>query len=132
MAKFVTNAHLVAKFVTNASGAIWWPNLQLKQMVLCGYKSKLRSRYLGSLCIWQCLKIILNFKVRDFATYVALEANGQGELLFTIFMIFTVKSFIIIFHVIFRPSSGKNGALALEAFHRKSNNSSIGQWCKMH
>ena len=28
--------HLVAKFETNASGAIWWPNLQLKQMAASG------------------------------------------------------------------------------------------------
>ena len=28
--------HLVAKFATNASGAIWWPNLQLKQVVSSG------------------------------------------------------------------------------------------------
>ena len=26
--------HLVAKFGTNASGAIWWPNLQLMQVAL--------------------------------------------------------------------------------------------------
>ena len=37
--------------------------------------------------------MILNFKVRDFATYVALEANGQGELVVIIFII--VKLFII-------------------------------------
>ena len=28
--------HLVAKFATNASGAIWWPNLQLMQVVPSG------------------------------------------------------------------------------------------------
>ena len=29
--------HLVAKFVTNASGAIWWSNLQLMQVApSCG------------------------------------------------------------------------------------------------
>ena len=29
-------AQLVGQFVTNASGAIWWPNLQLMQMVPSG------------------------------------------------------------------------------------------------
>ena len=28
--------HLVAKFATNASGAIWWPNLQLMQVAPSG------------------------------------------------------------------------------------------------
>ena len=28
--------HLVAKFETNKSGAIWWPNLQVMQMMLSG------------------------------------------------------------------------------------------------
>ena len=28
--------HLVATFATNASGAIWWLNLQLKQVAPCG------------------------------------------------------------------------------------------------
>ena len=28
--------HLVAKFVTNASGAIWWANLQLMQVAPSG------------------------------------------------------------------------------------------------
>ena len=45
--------------------------------------------------------MILNFKVRDFATYVALEANGQGELRFHNFhhrqtfhhLIFFIKTF---------------------------------------
>ena len=28
--------HLVAKFETNASGAIWWPNLELMQVAPSG------------------------------------------------------------------------------------------------
>lgn len=40
-------------------------------------------------------------KVQDFATYMALVANGQG----------------------------RNGAVALESFHRKAANSSIAGWC---
>jgi len=28
--------HLVAKFATKVSGAIWWPNLQLMQVVPSG------------------------------------------------------------------------------------------------
>ena len=28
--------HLMAKFGTNASGAIWWPNLELIQVALSG------------------------------------------------------------------------------------------------
>ena len=34
------------------------------------------------------LKMILHVKVRDFATYIALEANGQGEFLVIIFTAF--------------------------------------------
>ena len=30
--------HSVAKYATNASGAIWWQNLQLMQVVPCGYQ----------------------------------------------------------------------------------------------
>ena len=43
--------------------------------------------------------MILNFKVRDFATYVALEANGQGGFVVIIFittlhhLTFIIKSF---------------------------------------
>ena len=32
----VPNTSLVAKFETNASGAIWWPNLQLMQVAVSG------------------------------------------------------------------------------------------------
>ena len=71
----------------------------------------------------------LNFKVRDFATYVALEANGQGEAFCHNFHHRQTFHHLIFF---IKNLSGENGALALEAFHRKSNNSSIGQWCKMH
>ena len=63
--------HLVAKFKTNKSGAIWWPNLQVMQMMLsggqicsqskkCHLVAKLSlshgwSQFLGPLCLWQCL-----------------------------------------------------------------------------
>ena len=44
---------------------------------------------------------MLNWKVRDFATYVALEANGQGDFLVIVkFFIFTVISFIVIKDII--------------------------------
>merc|ERR1712015_470273 len=48
--------HLVAIFATNASGAILWPNLQLILVVpyCCQVQSKLRSQFLGPLCLWQC------------------------------------------------------------------------------
>ena len=39
---------------------------------------------------------------RDFATYMALVSNGQG----------------------------KGGEKALDAFYRKTNNSSLAQWCQ--
>ena len=49
----------MAIFATNTSGAIWWPNLQLMLVVpyCCQVKSKLRSQFLGPLCLWQCLDI---------------------------------------------------------------------------
>ena len=52
--------HLVAIFATNASGAIWWPNLQLMQVVpcCCQVQSKLRSQFLGPLCLWQCFVLL--------------------------------------------------------------------------
>ena len=31
--------HLVVKFATNASGAIWWPNFQLMQEALAGVQN---------------------------------------------------------------------------------------------
>ena len=37
--------HLVAKFTTNASGAIWWPNLQLMQVAPSGGRG---SSYLST------------------------------------------------------------------------------------
>ena len=37
--------HLVAKFATNASGAIWWPNLQLMQVAPSGVQ-------IYNLCKW--------------------------------------------------------------------------------
>ena len=34
MAEFATNtSYLAAKFLTNESGATWWPNFQLKHVV---------------------------------------------------------------------------------------------------
>ena len=33
---YCNRCHLVTKFVTNASGAIWWPNLQLMQVAPSG------------------------------------------------------------------------------------------------
>ena len=55
----------LAQFATNTSGASWWPNsqpiqmvppnLQLMQVVPCGCQSKSRSKFLGPLCLWQCL-----------------------------------------------------------------------------
>ena len=36
--------HLVAKFATSASGAIWWSNLQLMQVASCGCLIKSQSR----------------------------------------------------------------------------------------
>ena len=57
--------HPVAKLATNASGAIWWPNLQPIQEVslksIWNYSSwDIYSSYelntLGPLCLWQCLK----------------------------------------------------------------------------
>ena len=50
--------HLVAKFATNASGAIWWPNLELMQVAfyLAGEITQVkRVNTLGPLCLWQCL-----------------------------------------------------------------------------
>ena len=42
---------------TNASDAIWWPNLHLMQVVpcCCLILSKSWSQFLGPLCLWQCL-----------------------------------------------------------------------------
>ena len=48
----------VAKFATNASGAIWWPNLELMQVAfyLAGEITQVkRVNTLGPLCLWQCL-----------------------------------------------------------------------------
>ena len=40
--------HVVAKFGTNASGAIWWPNLQLMQVVASGELTQVLMLYPGS------------------------------------------------------------------------------------
>ena len=68
MVKFGINmqvVHPVAKLATNASGAIWWPNLQPIQEVslksISNYSSwEIYSSYglntLGPLCLWQCLR----------------------------------------------------------------------------
>ena len=60
----------MAKFATNASGAIWWPNLQLMQVApyggqicykcKCQVQSKLRSQFLGPLYLWQCFLFQVN------------------------------------------------------------------------
>ena len=59
--------HPVAKLATNASGAIWWPNLQPIQEVLLKsissyFSWEIYSSYglntLGPLCLWQCLEVI--------------------------------------------------------------------------
>ena len=60
----------MAKFATHASGAIWWPILQLMQVapfvgqicigILFSWRdnSSFRCFTLGPLCLWQCLKMI--------------------------------------------------------------------------
>ena len=64
--------NLVANFRTNASGATWWPNLELMQvapsggqiwMLPCGcwILSNSRSQFLRPLCLWQCFLVICPF-----------------------------------------------------------------------
>ena len=56
----------MTKFGSNSNGAIWWPNLQLIQVVplksILNYSSwKIYSKYgvntLGPLCLWQCFEV---------------------------------------------------------------------------
>merc|ERR1711911_451456 len=60
--------HLVAKFATNASGAIWWPNLQLMQVApsggqicnLCKWRhleAKFATNVNGAIC-WPYLQVM--------------------------------------------------------------------------
>ena len=67
--------HLVAKFTTYASGAIWWPNLLLMQVApyCCQVQSKLRSQFLGPLCLWQCLMYYCRNALR--ATTLCKKSN---------------------------------------------------------
>ena len=60
--------HLVAKFGTNASGAIWWPNLELMQVAGAGEITQVkRVNTLGPLCLWQCF----------FQSYIQNIINSQ-------------------------------------------------------
>ena len=52
---------MVVQFATDASGSFganWWPNLRLMQVApyCCQVQSKLRSQFLGPLCLWQCFQ----------------------------------------------------------------------------
>ena len=66
---------LFTKFWTNASGAIWWPNLEPIQVV--PMKSwKIYSRYgvntLGPLCLWQCFFKQFLKQSKGFVTFETL------------------------------------------------------------
>ena len=64
--------HLVAKFGTNASCALWWPNLELMQVEppLAGEITQVLDAIytLGPLCLWQCFakKLLLFAKKSTF------------------------------------------------------------------
>jgi len=44
--------HLVAKFATNTSGAIWWSNLQLKQVVV-----KYATNAIGAMLLLKLIQV---------------------------------------------------------------------------
>ena len=71
MAKFGTNASGAIwwpKIATNASGAIWWPNLELMQVAGAGEITQVkRVNTLGPLCLWQCF----------FQSYIQNIINSQ-------------------------------------------------------
>ena len=74
--------HLVAIFATNASGAIWWPNLQLILVVpyCCQVQPKLRSQFLGPLCLWQCFTASLKLWKHSGTAFYLAPARFPGLL----------------------------------------------------
>ena len=65
-----SGGHLVAKFVTNASNAIWWPNLELMQVAPSGGQ-------IWNLCKWRHL-------------VAKFETNASGTIWWTILQLIII------------------------------------------
>ena len=70
----------MAKFVSNTSGAILWPDLELMQVekyATNANSAMSRRQFLGPLCLWQCLQKVLR---TVFVAFLRFSRNGVPHL----------------------------------------------------